>query len=938
MEGEAQTGRDAVSAPAGGDNDGARELAAELDRLWLGVIREQAGEEAYKAFMALREACLGWRGAPSDGDVIGQIEFFTECEPGLRKTVTRACVLATALTDFAFAVAPSLARAEAEIAGIEQPVSRDPKTGLPLDFSKLTLEDAARALAAAGLKPLPARPYPPYPQLQLHLSQIWPAATASRDQLACLRRIAELLVDTVPAPTTGARRAGLLRTLRAELVLLWQSRTSAPRNPVGEGIVYRESDTDPTAEEWLLELIPEFNDRFANTLHIDPRFANFIPFVRLSGDAFGEEYGGNSEGDTNPPGHSSRGIIASARRGRRTAISLYVSQLSRLAVRLTQHKENTQFGARMHALWSRLSMDNPVYAAVVEREGPGQTARQTILHIVRRLENALLRGAHASGADSEPASSLDRLREPAYAAASQVLLDLKHLHQAVAETYGGVAFAPDVRRVLMAVGAFRFAPTPLTAHFDRVTPFSCALSIGKAAGLIHSDTAYPGTPESMNTFSLLASNPDRLATALDAGSLDHGSREFISFLRAAREVNSTIDPTAVEGLALWLAEEADKLPALLAVVRAIDWEARQRGGESLEGRLSFSLETLTAIDLSRDHFRDLPYEDLLHNMADAFDVPAVKAWLEQRGGLLEVHWYERPALSREWNQWGPWALLGLTQLHGGFPHSWEDRCSVAHACRESRERGITPVFHIGFIHGSAEIGDEAATLMSFGAGCINQHVRLPLITVGGSRSQFCREVAEPWLESVTAALTLASYQHSGAEPVQPEAGPKEWSTVADQLAQIARDRSAALQEAVKSSVADRLSWSTREALLRDIEPWFGLGEAAADLLAIGGKNADALRLAAREWPFLRWQIALARRAMAQADLRVLALTAWYRLPKGSYGTVFPAIEAGWNRAKQALDSLAADLPPDWDSGLAKIMAKRPYTDALTLLNLAGEEL
>ena len=118
--------------------------------------------------------------------------------------------------------------------------------------------------------------------------------------------------------------------------------------------------------------------------------------------------------------------------------------------------------------------------------------------------------------------------------------------------------------------------------------------------------------------------------------------------------------------------------------------------------------------------------------------------------------------------------------------------------------------------------------------------------------------------------------------------------------------------------------------------WYGFGSAVSQWLAANPEGLPVLQRMARSWPFFRTLLSNVDMVLAKSDLRVASRYSELVSDEALRARVFGAIDAEWQRTRDALRLITGDEELLADNPLlARSMANRfPYMDPLNHLQIA----
>lgn len=118
--------------------------------------------------------------------------------------------------------------------------------------------------------------------------------------------------------------------------------------------------------------------------------------------------------------------------------------------------------------------------------------------------------------------------------------------------------------------------------------------------------------------------------------------------------------------------------------------------------------------------------------------------------------------------------------------------------------------------------------------------------------------------------------------------------------------------------------------------WYGFGSAVSQWLAEHPEGLPVLQRMARSWPFFRTLLSNVDMVLAKSDLRVASRYSELVTDEALRTRVFGAIDAEWQRTREALRRITGDEELLADNPLlARSMANRfPYMDPLNHLQIA----
>ncbi len=772
----------------------------QVHALFMSVLREQLPPEDWSLLNRISNVLGGWQAAGTDGAVMTLCEELAIQSTATRLRFRRACELSDAIQGVVrCCVAPSHVQA------------------------------TAAKLAEAGQRPLPAKTYPPYPQVQLSVDDTGPPPRRSPDQLLALSRLGELLACSEPDAAA----------IRRCLLAVWQAPDAAEVSKIGTSSV--------SLPDWLAAEMPALNDNFANQVHIDPRFANFVPFFVLDRLA--------------DAGVSGSQWFRRALAGQLLALGHLHSRVLALAEQLSQHSSHTAFGRRGETLNSRLSLSSPADAQRIERDYPGQLLRQICVHIAVRIERSIarcrelmssLRSASYSRPDLIP--MVPSPAGQAYQGIAQLLLDLKQLHQAVNETYGGVAYSSDARSVLVAAGTLRFRGMANNLALSAELLEDAAGELALRAGLATDPLAVMPDDAALELTGLLCTEPEKLVRVLDAGSLTPETRRILALLRAVGHGLSAIDPEACTALIVRGTQRASEILAALACLKVIDAAAAGHHGNSLFGRVSLVL--------------DAPASEVSGLLDRLSEMTPWNEYTASRGGHIEF--LISPSESPRFRSCDRCC----------------DRLTLRRAASEiasaATDLKMLPTFVLPLERPEllAELIDDLPQ------ATVQQHIRaiVPAESVDDLLAAPCcfRDLGDKSLAAVTNHCWLADSADAASEDAN-------WSQLIEAM------DSAWDSFAGQPAGDERPDVKLPQQLAEALRPWFGIGNASK--LATGLATKDLPR-------WLHRRLTTAAGAMSSTPLRLLNLLAWQLLPKGSYGLVWSRIESEWHSSLKTLEAIS----------------------------------
>lgn len=809
--------------------------------LWDSVLREQLPERMFPWWQKLNTLSRDWVKHDSDRPVQEFLDAMSnqgqpDGPPPETAFYLRRALRLTQLLDHTFRTDP-----------IDPPWSDD--VILPC------AEAVAAELKAAGHRPLRARPYPPYPQLTLvgDSNQSEPRATLEQQRI--VREIAELIShwdsrgESLIHPDLG-------RAVRGQLVRLWQHHRPGKER---EGLLWElyhfrhylgSGDSIGT--------LAAINDSFADIVHIDPRFANFIPFAGAQSLVSGRL------GQFTPLEYLGFGLSAPYGVFRD---SLFV-RLSCLREVLALNMKFARYGSKTMHLHGRLSTGDPAKATLFERSVPECHLSQIVQHIHSRLARFTdrLRDLEQLIEDKDDTILKPGLMPPVpaigevvpYTSSSQLLLDLKQLHQAVGEAYGGVAFTPAVRRTLITAGLTRLHGVASNVSFEALTVEDVASEIGIRAGLLREPIATMSPTASTEAATVLAANPGKLASIFDAASLTEHAVQTLGFLRAARWQLANVDPEAVSCIVLSNVNHASEPLAALALMAALDAEPLSHGnshGNGLTDRVSI------VIGVSQSS----PVGSIVAMLEELLQSPPFATYLQSRGGHIEVMLqrdHGTPTGAAYTPYLSPADIL---------------RCRALVRAITMRCKGTTVTFALAL----SDAWSADKLIACFPPDTLNQHLRLIAPSDTARLMSATTHAVRQLFDAPLAELTRQSWLNRTPET------PDDIGAESNALN--------AIESAWQSMLADHAAAGVTPESHPDwfaaIEPWLGI-EHVASL----PKPANP----ANRFPAVA--LGLAADAMHRHHPRSLSMLAWRTLPKGAYSRLFPAIERAWHTAQFAIDA------------------------------------
>jgi len=804
--------------------------------LWESVLREQLPEGMYPWWQRLNALAQAWPSQESDQEsqafldelagMASQGSLSAETSFYLRRALTM-----TRWLDRAFTTDP-----------IDPPWST--LVQLP------ETQAVAAELKAAGMRPLRARPYPPYPQLVVACSNELPDPTElgfyggfQQEPVLMVSNLLAQWDSRLDCPQELARqvRGHLVRYWQHDAGLTWDSDAGT------EVIAYAGPASWAFSRDTVQNSMAAFNDCFADALHIDPRFANFIPF----------SVGQGLQNARDPSQSASAWLketVSSA-----DLFDALRSTALRLIEVLALHQRFARYGPRTLGLHSRLSLSNTEMSVDIEHEGLRQHLAQCAHHILSLLSARGTQTYRFSESLTPDCGQLPRSILPlppqsrgvAYTSSAQLLLDLKQLHQAVGEVYGGVAFTPAVRRMMVLAGLTRLhgKAESLTSNAPELEDF--ASEIGLRAGLLRQPLAAMSPAAALEAAQALSSAPQRLASTFDAGSLSENTRNFLAYLRCARWLLANLDPEAVNCLLLTDVTSSSEVVSALALMQAIDAEPMPYGNPMGNGLMD-RMGLVIGISLSADA---TCVTELVSTLLVS---PAFKAYSDSRGGHVEI------LIQRETGGIGPSAF----PAHPSVRDLLRLRATSREVVKAAKGTVVTYTFVTNDASGIRIL------LACMPRGTVNQHLRaivpadlsrLIATTTHGVRQLFDAPLSE---------LTRQSWLNREAE--SPEAVTQE------------REAQAAIEAAWAALLAQHADAGVRPESHAEwfeaIAPWFGARYLAS--------LADAR--------FVATAFGIVADSMQRMHPRRLSAFAWRTLPKGAYSLLYPGVEQAWREAAEAV--------------------------------------
>jgi|GEM_PF-4085903 len=816
------------------------------------VVREQAGMDCARVFALLSDAMRKWR---EDGGPVSTCqEAISAAEKldaeGLAK-LERGLALSLLLDDTAFALLEASASSEGE--------AITPDT---------LLSSASKRYADAKARPLPKRRYPPFPQLQIVLTPESARGRWGRAQLEHARELGRDLMQWMEC-APGSQRAGKLKlAMQSKVWLIWQSQ-DAP------------TDTTPSARFRAMcapgrfidehDHLTPINDAYAQALGIDPRFANFVPFVTLYAQA----------------------KLAEAQGLERVFAAFGAQSLQALASELrdfqrecTQHADHATYGNRVLALASRLC-PNGLEDEQVKRN----PLRAALGQIIAKVEasQAMLSG---EGKDDSPATS--------YQHPASLIVDLKQLHQSVGEIPGGYTLAPRVRNWLMRIGAQGFHVLPQAVVVDASALASSLTELGMRAGVLEQTLASFEAQARSQAAGTLIPSVDRIVRMLpsDEGwqGLSQETRTCFDGLLALRKCYARFGSECLPRMVIAGVNDPADMVVALACLHLADALADLRDGKRAESaRLTRNVSLapeLSPLNAPADALLLLERLRGLRPYAD---------YLDSRGGHQEI------------------ALSSPSALDPCYASILRERF-VRELTRDAKASGLIltfrmqPLSRAGGLAGSQAIEAPASELFSsFGNDSFTQHVAIE------AGSGFLSRLGGNSLASAARAQ-LALVGFTDALYLHPELklAPAQVERYREVLLALGKHANAAYQDLGESLKRDLPDHPQASAIRSFVAEWYGLSKALDALLngklALSGLPEDqsarlaGIKEAAEVWPTLRNALRLARDGMSEYSLVFLSAYAWQHFPSGSFSQSFPRIEQAWRKALELFDLLAPAAP------------------------------
>ncbi|MCA8940527.1 MAG: hypothetical protein KDB07_11995, partial [Planctomycetes bacterium] len=457
------------------------------------------------------------------------------------------------------------------------------------------------------------------------------------------------------------------------------------------------------------------------------------------------------------------------------------------------------------------------------------------------------------------------------------------------ELYGGVAFAPEVRRLLMTCGGHGMQGMARELEL-RASKLSADLSeLAMRAGLIQEPLDSLEGEALRIAIEGLFTHVTTLAEWVEAKALSPSVKELFDLFAKVREAQREFDLEATTLLALRDCVQAeDALLALLALYIDAKRDPAPARGRPLTETISIAPFFTSQTDNNA--------------VADSFDAlvenPHYAAYLASRGGHSE---------------WGLDSAFETT----AFGRAWRAEALRLLLVARGQAKKIVVTF---------VAGPEA--LETFPAGTLNSTLRIvegageglpwlrPTLVDSRLRDALARVVRSVYLERESAnagayrALLRALANHAEAH-------------YAELLEQLESD------SVVNAAIAEQT-----------FETWLGSANALAAFVE-GRVNFDGapdderarralLAAAYLECPAFRQAFDEVREGLTRWEKRRTSLHCYRRLAKGSFGLVFPAIEKALEEATRGISMVyvEADAPN---------MHRRAIDDARWLLALAMDE-
>lgn len=840
------------------------------------VLRESVGMELTKLYVQLANAAAEWRATGGPVNAMQEtLNALAECSSDDLQTLERAYDLALLLDDIALPLLQPMRSPQGQTNSLRE-----------------KLRHTTQAYSEADLRPLPKRRYPPYPQLQIAFDPLRNKTRLGQHKHACASRLADAIQRfTTLAPDT-LEMDELTLEVQSSIWMLWQTHDNQEQAEGAELTDLSLSQGDWTEQNKRDELIAA-NDAYADALGIDPRFANFIPFVMLLHTT---------------PLSDAKGFLEDFRHAGSQSLRPISRALRRLMHECSQHAGFTVFPQRIQALAQRVCPEE-----LTKQDPHGSPLSQALLGIIKRVDATATKLSN-----SQEDFSADPVKP--YVHPAGLVLDLKQLHKAISEIPGGFALAPRVRSILMCAGAYGMHGN---AHevTSEASAFSSALSeLGMRSGLLEQPLDSFSEQGRAQAAGTLVSSMGRLITLLPEGEgwqgVSQPTRDLVDALLAIRASYAGFGGECVPRLILAGVSDSSDLMIALTTLHLVDALADKR-----EGKRSTSARLVRNLSLAPELSLTLSPQEALRLLERARALKPYGEYLDARGSHQEIALSPLPRSS----------IFNEAILRERF---------VRELVRDAKASGIILTFALplitrsGGISGSAELEQRAsAGFASLAKDSITQHLRLQ----AGARSRTRSAAIPPVIAAASAdallGLTDALYRHPETELESAQL--ERYREVIEALRVAEQVHQQELTQRLKQSFPDHPQARALTALVRD---WYGTGCALNDLLdgklKLAGLPKDrasrvaGLSEAIRVWPLFRFVVRAARDAMREYSLPFLSRYASKHFPAGGYSEAFPAIESAWRSTAAALDELAQE---DALSSPARSSLSR--ADALKLVQL-----
>ena len=498
-----------------------------------------------------------------------------------------------------------------------------------------TFAQVISAAARAGLPPHEAR-------ATVAALRVRPVITAHPTEakrvtvLEKHRRIYRRLVDLEAPRWTPRERTALVDNLRTEIELLWLTGELRLEKPTVDqelawGLYF--------VNENLFEVVPELIEKLERALRQAYPGENFDvpPFFQ-----FGSWIGGDRDGNPFVTNDVTRRALLE---NRMASLRRYRQRVSDLVRALSPTERAAPIAPQFREALTRL-LDASGDRERIERRNPGEVFRQYATCMFRRLDRSM------AGEVQE-----------AYAAADELIADLRTLEAGLVAARCATVATLLVRPVRREVEAFRFSTFRLDVRDNspRLTTALVALWRARNQG-----EPPPPEPASAQWRAWLVSELGR-PLQRDQGSPPSDAAELCGLFRLIREMRDRLDREAIGSFVLSMTHDAADVLGVYLLAKEGGLFADAAGVESC---------TLPIVPLfeSIDDLRRAP--DI---MRELLQVPVVRRSIRAQGGVFEV-------------------MIGYSDSNkdGGFLSSnWELAKTQVRLTRLGRECGVP----IAFFHG-----------------------------------------------------------------------------------------------------------------------------------------------------------------------------------------------------------------------------------------------